>query len=87
MTVYAIAQLRIHDRARYQRYVAAFMPILARYGGRLLAARASAAGVDVTYTSWPRLWHDFVLQPGLVAAADGALAQAAWFLTRVRLAA
>ena len=53
----------------------------------LLAARASAAGVDVTYTSWPRLWHDFVLQPGLVAAADGALAQAAWFLTRVRLAA
>jgi epsilon-lactone hydrolase len=53
----------------------------------LLAASASAAGVDVTYTSWPRLWHDFVLQPGLVAAADGALAQAAWFLTRVRLPA
>jgi len=25
--------------------------------------------VDVTYTSWPRLWHDFVLQPGLLAAA------------------
>ena len=38
MTVYAIAQLTIHDRARYQRYVAAFMPILARHGGRLLAA-------------------------------------------------
>jgi epsilon-lactone hydrolase len=53
----------------------------------LLAARASAAGVDVTYTRWPRLWHDFVLQPGLLAAADSALAQAAWFLTRVRLAA
>jgi len=41
----------------------------------------------VTYTQWPRLWHDFMLQPGLVAAADSALAQAAWFLTRVRLAA
>jgi epsilon-lactone hydrolase len=53
----------------------------------LLAAGASAAGVDVTYTSWPRLWHDFALSPGLLAAADGALAQAAWFLTRVRLAA
>jgi acetyl esterase/lipase len=52
----------------------------------LLAARASAAGVDVTYTRWPRMWHDFVLQPGLVAAADSAVAQAAWFLTRVPLA-
>jgi epsilon-lactone hydrolase len=50
----------------------------------LLAASASAAGVDVTYTRWPRLWHDFVLQPGLLAAADSALAQAAWFLTQVR---
>jgi uncharacterized protein (DUF1330 family) len=38
VTVYAIAQLAIHDRARYQRYVAAFMPILTQYGGRLLAA-------------------------------------------------
>ena len=52
----------------------------------LLAASASAAGVDVTYTRWPRMWHDFVLQPGLVAAADSAVAQAAWFLTRVPLA-
>jgi acetyl esterase/lipase len=50
----------------------------------LLAASASAAGVDVTYTRWPRMWHDFVLQPGLLAAADSALAQAAWFLGNVR---
>ena len=49
----------------------------------LLAASASAAGVDVTYTRWPRMWHDFALQPGLVAAADSALAQAAWFVARV----
>jgi epsilon-lactone hydrolase len=49
----------------------------------LLAASASAAGVDVTYTRWPRLWHDFVLQPGLLAAADSALAQAAWFVAQV----
>jgi acetyl esterase/lipase len=40
--------------------------------------------VDVTYTSWPRLWHDFVLQPGLLAAADSAVAQAAWFVAQVR---
>ena len=38
MAVYAIAQLSIHDRERYQKYVAGFMPILIKYGGRLLAA-------------------------------------------------
>ena len=48
-----------------------------------LAASASAAGADVTYTKWPRMWHDFALQPGLVAAADSALAQAAWFVGTV----
>ena len=49
----------------------------------LLAASASAAGTDVTYTRWPRMWHDFVLQPGLLAAADSAVAQAAWFVSQV----
>ncbi len=47
-----------------------------------LAVRAEAAGVDVTYTRWPGLWHDFVLQPDLVAAADSALTQASWFVAR-----
>jgi monoterpene epsilon-lactone hydrolase len=49
----------------------------------LLAASASAAGVEVTYTRWPRMWHDFALQPGLLAAADSALAQASWFVGEV----
>jgi len=49
----------------------------------LLAARAAAAGTDVTYTRWPRMWHDFMLQPGLLAAADSGLAQAAWFVGQV----
>jgi acetyl esterase/lipase len=53
---------------------------------RLLAASASAAGVDVTYSKWPRMWHDFVLQPGLLAAADSALSQAAWFVRTVTAA-
>jgi len=48
-----------------------------------LAASASAAGVDVTYTKWPRMWHDFQLQAGLLAAADSAVAQAAWFVGNV----
>lgn len=49
----------------------------------LLAASASAADVDVTYTKWPRMWHDFALQPGMLAAADSALAQSAWFVSKV----
>jgi acetyl esterase/lipase len=49
----------------------------------LLAASASAAGVDVTYTRWPRMWHDFTLQAGLLATADSAVAQASWFISKV----
>lgn len=49
----------------------------------LLAASAAEAGVDVTYTRWPGMWHDFALQPGLLAAADSAVAQASWFVGRV----
>jgi epsilon-lactone hydrolase len=48
-----------------------------------LAASAVAAGVDVTYTRWPGMWHDFMLQPGLLAAADSALAQASWFVAEM----
>jgi epsilon-lactone hydrolase len=48
-----------------------------------LAASAAAAGTDVTYTKWPHMWHDFALLPGLVAAADSAVHQAAWFVTTV----
>ena len=48
-----------------------------------LAARAYTAGVDVTYTRWPRMWHNFALQAGLLADADSALAQAAWFAESV----
>jgi uncharacterized protein (DUF1330 family) len=36
--VYALAQLTIHDRARYQAYVRKFPAVLARFGGRVLAA-------------------------------------------------
>jgi uncharacterized protein (DUF1330 family) len=41
MTVYALAQLRIHDAERYGRYMARFMPVLEQYNGRLLAADES----------------------------------------------
>jgi uncharacterized protein (DUF1330 family) len=38
MTVYAIAQLKIHDRERYNRYLVRFMDVLKAHKGRLLAA-------------------------------------------------
>ena len=42
MTVYALAQLRIHDAERYGRYmnnfVARFTEVFGKFGGRLLAA-------------------------------------------------
>lgn len=41
MTVYALAQLRIHDRASYDRCQAKFMPVLRKYAGRVLAADES----------------------------------------------
>jgi epsilon-lactone hydrolase len=70
---------------------AGLMPLLIQSGtdeilapdADLLAASAGAAGVDVTYSRWPRMWHDFMLQPGMVATADSALAQAAWFVSKV----
>lgn len=38
MSVYALAQLRIHDAERYGRYMSRFMPVLEQYNGVLLAA-------------------------------------------------
>jgi acetyl esterase/lipase len=48
-----------------------------------LAARAEAAGVDVTGSRWPGLWHDFTMQPDITTAAGKALDAAAGFLARV----
>ncbi|MGD9814445.1 MAG: DUF1330 domain-containing protein [Hyphomonadaceae bacterium] len=38
MAVYALAQLRIHDRERYGRYMARFMDVFSKFNGRVLAA-------------------------------------------------
>jgi len=42
MTVYALAQLRIHDAERYRRYmnnfVARYAEVFGKFGGKLLAA-------------------------------------------------
>jgi uncharacterized protein (DUF1330 family) len=51
MTAYVIAQISIHDRARYEKYVAGFMPILIKYGGRLLAADEAP---EIVQGTWDR---------------------------------
>jgi uncharacterized protein (DUF1330 family) len=38
LTAYVLAQISIHDPARYARYQAGFMPVLLKYGGRLMVA-------------------------------------------------
>jgi uncharacterized protein (DUF1330 family) len=50
LTVYIVAQIRIHDRVRYDAYAAAFMPVLVQYGGRLLAADEAPAVLE---GDWP----------------------------------
>ena len=43
MTVYAIVQLKITDRAAYDRYQARFFDVLRKFSGRLLSADESPA--------------------------------------------
>jgi uncharacterized protein (DUF1330 family) len=50
VTVYALAQISIHDRERYDRYAAGFLPVLRQYAGRLLAADEAPR---VVQGSWP----------------------------------
>jgi uncharacterized protein (DUF1330 family) len=50
VTVYALAQISIHDRARYDRYVARFMEVFQKFDGRLLAADESPVVVE---GEWP----------------------------------
>jgi len=38
VTAYVMARVAIHDRVAYDRYAAAFMPVLRQYGGRLLVS-------------------------------------------------
>jgi len=46
MSVYLVAQLKIHDRDRYAQYGAGFMEIFSKYRGRLLSVEESAEAVE-----------------------------------------
>jgi uncharacterized protein (DUF1330 family) len=49
MSVYAIAQLWIHDPATYGRYVSRFMAVFKNYNGRVLVADESPLIVEGTW--------------------------------------
>lgn len=51
MTVYALAQLSIHDRDRYERYAGRFLEVLRKFEGRLLAADESPLVLEGEWTS------------------------------------
>jgi uncharacterized protein (DUF1330 family) len=51
MTVYVIVQLKMIDRAAYDRYQARFFGVFKKFGGRLLSADESP---DVLEGSWDR---------------------------------
>lgn len=55
---------------------------LLRPDAEALVVGARAAGVPVSYSVAPRLWHDYGLQTGTLAAADLALAHAATAVRR-----
>ena len=49
MTVYAIAQISIHDRDTYGRYQARFMEVFSRFKGTLLSADEGPKVVEGTW--------------------------------------
>jgi len=46
MTCYLVGRIEIRDRVRYDRYAAAFLPVLKRYGGRLLVSEEAPEALE-----------------------------------------
>ena len=49
LTVYAIVQLKMNDRAAYDRYQARFFDVFKKFNGRLLSADESPAVLEGTW--------------------------------------
>lgn len=87
MTVYALAQLTIHDQARYARYVSRFGAVIRRFGGRVLAADTAPEVVEGvwkgdkvvllsfesadSFWAWARSEEYRTISEDRVAATDG----------------
>jgi uncharacterized protein (DUF1330 family) len=50
MSVYVIAQLKVHDPDEYQKYLAGFLPVFRRHGGKLIARSPEAAVIEGSWT-------------------------------------
>lgn len=68
MTAYMIAQIEIHDPAEYQHYLAGFMPIFERHGGRLLAT--SKNRLERIEGDWPLSGVVVMAFPSMAAAHE-----------------
>ena len=84
MTAYVVAQIRIHDRGRYDRYAAAFMPTLKPFAGKLLAADE---GPRVLEGVWPAEKLVLIAFPDREAADGWAASPAYQAISVDRLAA
>jgi uncharacterized protein (DUF1330 family) len=84
MTAYVIAQLAIHERARYDRYAAGFLPTLKPFGGRLLAADEAP---QVMEGAWPRDKLVLIAFPDQATARAWAASPAYAAIAKDRLAA
>jgi uncharacterized protein (DUF1330 family) len=83
MSAYVVAQLTIHDRDRYGRYAAAFLPTLKTFGGGLLAADE---GPKVLEGDWPRDKLVLIAFPDAAAATAWAASPAYQAIAVDRLA-
>ena len=68
--VYVIAQLSIHDRARYERYTAGFMEVLRQFGGRLLASDESPRVIEGAWSHDKIVVLSFADEPAFEAWAS-----------------
>ena len=84
MTVYALAQISIHDRSRDDRYVAQFMEVFQRCEGRLLAADESPVVVE---GEWPHQKVILMAFPSRAAFERWATSPAYQEIARDRIAA
>ena len=46
MSAYVIAQLEVHDMAGFEKYLAGFMPIFERHGGKLVGLSPKAEVIE-----------------------------------------
>lgn len=68
--VYALAQLTIRDRERYERYVARFAAVLARYDGKLLVADEAPEVVEGVWNHDKVILLSFASEDSYAAFAD-----------------